>query len=134
HRAREQRSRARICFGLTERAANHSPRIVRQPLVRKQRTRGDVQPYQIGVQLFAHPHEGLREASAELCSEQACDLEHRAERKNLGRLKGGADIKSAWVAKCPPKCPPFSRWKDWRTGNPGSVLCPPPLFMSPCQG
>jgi hypothetical protein len=50
-------------------------RIVLQPLVRQQRTRGDVQPEEVRVHLFAHPYGGLHEARAE----QDRSLQHRAK-------------------------------------------------------
>ena len=44
-------------------------------------------PDQIRVELLAYPNERLYESCTEFCSEQACDLERRAERENLGWFK-----------------------------------------------
>ena len=71
YRASEERSRARTGFGLTDRPPGHGPRIVRQPLVGEQRSRGDVQSDQIRVELLVDPHERLYEGCTEFCSEQS---------------------------------------------------------------
>ena len=45
-----------------------------------------MQADEIGVDLFAHAHEGLHESGSDLAAEQATGLQQRADRQHIGRI------------------------------------------------